>query len=110
MQAVARLARLAVADTIGQHDEVAGAIEQLSRSEELPGELIPKQACARTPRAVHDQYCVAHYPASVRTWLANGAIVDSQLGQRLAGCEAEIPDSEVTLGGWRIARRNTSSP
>src|SRR5580765_7276353 len=110
MQTVARLTRLAMSDAIGQHDEEARGIEQLSRSEELPRELIPNQACAGAPGAMHDQYCVAHYPVSVRTRLAKGAVVDSQLRQRLSGGKAEITCDKVAFDRWRVVRRNTSSP
>ena len=59
-QAVARLARLAVADVVGQHDEVARDVEQLAGPEQLAGKAGADELRARSARAVHDQHGVAH--------------------------------------------------
>ena len=44
VQAVARLARLAVPDAVGQDDEVSRRIENLSRAEQLPAEGLRQEA------------------------------------------------------------------
>ena len=106
MQAVARLARVAVADVVGQDDEELRGVERLARPEQLAGELArPTNCAAGAAGAVHDQHRVAHHALRVLRTACRGAVVHPQLGQRLAGREPEVSEDVVAFsrrGGSRL--------
>src|ERR1700680_4298000 len=87
MQGVARLARLSVADAIGENDEIAARIERLAGAEQRAGEFRPNELRAASTRSVQDQDRVAHYPLRITLRRADGAVMKAELWQRLIGCE-----------------------
>ena len=102
MQAVAGLARVSVADPVGQYDEVAAGIERLSGSEQFAGEFGAHQAHPAAAGTVQDQHGVAHHPMGILARGAKGAVMDAQLRQRLPGGEGEVPRGEIPLVRRRI--------
>src|SRR5439155_15690569 len=90
VQAVARLARLPVADAVGQDDEVARGVEELTGAEELAAKGPRQKARARAAGAVKNEHGVADDARRVAPRRADRPVVQSQLGERLAGAEAEI--------------------
>ena len=100
-QAVARLARRAVADVVRQDDEVLRGVEQLAGAEQLAGEAVGEELRAAPGRAVHDQHGIAHDAGGVLPRRAERAVVHPQLGQRLARGEPEVPEHDVALGHRR---------
>jgi hypothetical protein len=70
VQAIARLARLAMPDAVGQHDEITCGIERLTGTEQLPGEFIAHQAPTVAAGAMHDEHRVTHHAMGVRARLA----------------------------------------
>ncbi len=65
VQPVARLARLAVADVVGEDDEVAGSVERLPLAIEATGEAAPEELSARSSRPVQDEDRVVDRAAGV---------------------------------------------
>src|SRR5262245_42416900 len=104
-QAAAGLRRLAVADAIGQDDEILRRVEHLPGAEEPASELVRQKARARAPRAVQDENGVARDARSVALQLAYRAVMQLQFGQRLSAVEFEIADDEIALDRSRIIRR-----
>ena len=94
-ETVARLRRLAVADPVGQHDEIPLGVEQLSGAEEDARECFREELGAAPARAVQDEDRVA----AVR--LAQRAVMDAQLGKGLARGELEAPQDVIALGNGR---------
>ena len=59
-QPVAGLGGFAVADAVGQHDEVLRRVERLARAEQLARELRPQELRAAAAGAVADEHRIAH--------------------------------------------------
>ena len=89
VQAVARLARFAVADAVGQDDEVARRIEHLARAEQLAAEGTRQEARAGSAGAVQDQDRIAHDARGVAPRRAERSVVQFQRGQRFAASESK---------------------
>ena len=104
VQPVARLAGVAVADAVGEHDEVLRGIERLTRREELARKFRSHETRTAPSGAVQDEDRVMHHAVGVRARCTEGAIVDAQLRERLAGGESEVLEEEVALHRRRIAR------
>src|SRR5882724_3364719 len=81
-QPVARLARLAVADTVGKNNKITSGIEKLPRPKQLSGELSAKEIAAIASRAMKNQDCIFHHPFFVALRSAESAVVQLQLRQR----------------------------
>ena len=94
---VARLARPAVADAVGQHDEIARRVENLAGTEQLATEGRGEKSAGGAARAMADQHRVAHDALRVFARRAERDVMDSQLGQRFAGDEFEVLGDEVAL-------------
>src|SRR6266404_646271 len=56
VQSVGRLARLSVANVVGEHNEVFRAVQQLARAKQLAAKLLAGELRARSASAVHDQH------------------------------------------------------
>ena len=103
-QAVAGLRRLAVADAVGQDHVVLRDVEQLPGTEELVGELRLQELGAASPRAVENQDGVAHHALSVLLGPAEGAVVQRDFRERLAGREPHVPCDPGSVLGRGIGR------
>src|ERR1019366_9864173 len=96
-QAIARLARLAVADAVRKDDEVARGVEKLAGAEELSAERLGQKAGTGAARAVQDQDGVADDAGRVAPRRADRAVVQRELGQRLAGGEPKAVHHEIAF-------------
>jgi len=107
MQAVARFARLSVADPVRQDDVVARDIERLALAEKFAGELRTQESAAVAARAVHDEDGVVHVAGGVAGWRAEGGVVQAQVRELLARLEFEVMDNEIALliGELRLVLR-----
>ena len=114
MQAIAGLAGFAVADAVGKNQEIFVGVEQLAGTEERSGEDGLKKIVASAAGAVEDQDGVGGAAGGVLEGLAEGAVVEAEFGERLAGLEMEIVDGVVgflrrgpVLRGsrWRLSER-----
>src|SRR6266481_9575670 len=92
MQSVARLARFAVADSIGEHNEKFCRIERLIFSEKFAREFRPNKLRAAAGCSMHNENGVPRLAPAVVVDLAQRSIVDSPFGQSLTRRELEIAD------------------
>src|SRR5437763_8078714 len=76
----------------------------MTRREELARKFRSHEARPAPSGAVQDEDRVMHYAVGVRARCTEGAIVDAQLRERLAGDESEVLEEEVALHRRRIAR------
>ncbi len=109
VQAVARLARLAVTDAVGQDDEVPRGVERLSGAEQLAAERRATESLHRSAGAVQNHHRVAHDAARVAPRRADRPVMQLQRGQRFAGPELEIAQREVAFNGRRKCPRRLSA-
>src|SRR4030095_15486365 len=96
-QAIARLARLSVADAIRQDDEVLRGIENLAWAKQLPAEGPRQEAPAGAAGAMTDPDGIAHHARCVAARRADGAVMQFQFWERFAGTEGEVPRGEVAF-------------
>src|SRR5215469_12478147 len=105
MQTIARLARLAVPDAIGHHDEILCGIQRLTWPEQLAGEWLAQKSLAAAAGTVTNEDGIAHHALGIPNRLPKRAVVDSQLPERLSGGEPEIPHDVIAFRGghrgWR---------
>jgi len=99
MEAVAGLAGFAVADVVGKNQEIFVGVEQLAGAEEGSREDGLKKRVAFAAGAVEDQDGVGGAASGVFDRFAEGAVVEAEFGERLAGLEMEIVDGEVAFLG-----------
>ena len=97
LEAVAGLARLAVTDAVGKDQEEPLGIEQAARPKQLAGETRAHILCPAAAGAVEDEDGVADDALGVALRLAERAVMESQLGERLAGGEAEVLNDKIAL-------------
>src|SRR5204863_9362463 len=102
-------ARLAVSDSVRQHDEVARRIENLASAEELTREGLREKSRSGSTGAVKDQHGVAHDAGRVALRRADGPVMEVQLGQALAAAEREVVRDEVSFDRCRVLRRMCGS-
>ena len=102
MHAVTGFARLAVAEVVGQDDEVLLGIEQLTFAEQLAGESGHIELFSTAGGAMHDEHCITDHALFVALRLAHRAVVDFQFRQRGAVVEMEIVNDVIALGWRRI--------
>lgn len=96
-QAVTRLARLAVADVVGQDDEVLLGIERLAFPEQPPAIRGAQEPNARSAGAVQDQDAVTHHAVGVLPRRAHGPVVNLHRRQAFAAAEREIARDEIAF-------------
>ena len=104
VQAVARLARLSVADAVGQDDEVARRVEHLPCAEQLAAEGLRQERAAGAAGAVQDHHRVPHDAGRVALRRADRPVVQVQRWERFAGPEPEIADDEIAFDRGRKRR------
>ena len=97
VEAVARLARVTVPDPIREDDVVARGVEQRAGSEQDVRELPRQELAARAAGAVQDEHRVGRVALGVAPEAAQRLVVEPELGQGVAGPEAEVADDEVAL-------------
>src|SRR5262252_5470223 len=103
-QAVARFARLPVADVVGKDDEVTAGIKELARTEKDVGKLRREKLVAGPSGAMQDQHGVRHLPAGIAFRLAKGRVMQPEFGQRLTRLEVEVAADVVAFGGSGLCR------
>ncbi len=84
VQAVGGLGRLAVADAVGEHDEIARRVEQAAGREQHLRELRPDEVLALAAGAVQDHHRIDHMAGGVAPRGPEGGVVNPELGQALA--------------------------
>ena len=94
-----------MADVIGQDDVVLRGIEKAAAREQLPGKIGPEELPAGAAGPVHDEDGVPHLAPGIPFGLADGAIVDPQLGQGAPGSELEALEDEIALDRGGILGR-----
>src|SRR6185437_2528278 len=94
----AGLARLSVADLVGQDNVVARDVERLARAVEGAGENRAQELMPGAAGAVDDEHGVVHHSGCVLAGRAQGRIVQVQARQRFAVVELEVADGVVALG------------
>src|SRR6266478_2867525 len=118
VQAVAGLTGFSVTDVVGKNQEIFVGVEQLAGAEERSGEDGLKKIAATSAGAVEDQDGVGGAAGGVLYWLAEGAVVEAEFGERLAGLEMEIVDGVVGFLGrgpvllgrrWRLSEGGKGS-
>src|SRR5205814_1823976 len=90
VQPITGLARLAVTQRIGQHDEVTRGIQRLSRTKQLARKFRPDETNAASARPMNDQHRITHNTMRITLGLTKRMVVDTQLGQGLARSELEV--------------------
>src|SRR5258708_27991595 len=99
MEAVGGVGVFAVADVVGKNQEIFVGGEQRAGAEERSGEDGLKKSVAFAAGAVEDQDGVGGAASSVFDRFAEGAVVDAEFGERLAGLEMQIVDCGVAFLG-----------
>src|SRR5206468_6341865 len=92
---IAGLARLAVADSIGQDDEVTGRVEQLAGAKQLAAERAREKPRAAPAGAMKNQHRIADNTGRVAAWRADRPIVKGERRERLPRLKLEIPRDVV---------------
>src|SRR5262249_10230004 len=103
-QPVGGLGGLSVADPVGDDDVVPGRVEELTRAEEDPGEVLREEPPSGSGRPVQDEDGVADDSLRVLSRGAERPVVDPQLRQRLAAGEVEVLQDAIAgsrLRKWR---------
>src|SRR5438132_9441316 len=89
LKAVARFARIAVTNVVGNDDEVSARVEQSAGLEQHVREMVVDKLLRRTAGAVKDQHRIS------RPRCTKGRVMDSNFGERFAVVKSEILDDEV---------------
>src|SRR4029453_16867517 len=106
---VARLARFAMPDVVGQNDEKFCCVEWLAGSEELAGELRPDELRTAPGCPVHDDYGVLRYAFRVSYGLSEGPVMQPQLRHSFTGGKLKVVRDEIVVvrrGIFRGAHRD----
>ena len=101
-QAVARLARLAVADVVRQDDEVPLGVERLPLAEQPAAVGVAEESTAAAAGAVQDQHAVPHDAVGVFPRRAHGAVMNLDLGDAVAAREHVVAGDEIAVDGGGI--------
>jgi hypothetical protein len=103
-EAVRRLAGLAVADVVGEDDEIPGNVERLARAEEDVGEDGVEQGVSAAAGAVQQQDGIVSVALGVAVQRPEREVVEVHIGERLAGAEAEVMDVEASVRDGPVSR------
>ena len=99
-EAVGGFAGLAVADVVGEDEVVLGDVEGLAGAEEDVGEDGVEEGVGVAAGAVEEEDGVVGVAGGVAVGLAEGEVVEFELGEGFAGAEAEVfDDVGAVLGG-----------
>src|SRR4030095_12750800 len=94
---VARLARFAMPDVVGQNDEKFRCVEWLARSEEFAGELLPDELRAAPGRPVHDDDGVLRYALRLSLGFSESPVMQVQLRHGLTGGKLKVVRDEIAV-------------
>ena len=84
-----------MADPVRENEVVPVGVQQLARPEEHAPERFVQKGAAAAAGAVQDEHRVAHHAGRVAGRAAQRGVMQPELGQGLAGGEAEIADDEI---------------
>ena len=90
LQAVGGLGAIALADVVGEDEEVPGDVERLAGTEEDVGEDGVQQRVALATGAVQQKDGVIHVAGGIAMRSTEREVVESELGKRFASAEAEV--------------------
>ena len=99
VRAVARLAGIAMADGVGQHEEKFRRVQRLAGAEKFTGKAVAHELPAAASGAMHDEHGIIDPALGVAMDRAQRAVMHAQLRQASAILKAEIANHEVMLGG-----------
>src|SRR5258706_13234289 len=94
-----------MSNAIREDQKVLRCIERLPGAEKLAGEFRAAELGADPSGALQDEYRIAHHPVLVAPRLPDGAVMNPQLGQYVAGGELKIPEGEIPLRRLGILSR-----
>jgi hypothetical protein len=106
VEAVGGLGGVALADVVGEDEEVLGDVEGLAGAEEDVGEDGVQEGVTVASGAVEQEDGVVYVALRVAVRLAEGEVVQGQFGEAFAGAELEVLDDVGLLfdgpigGGW----------
>ena len=103
-EAVGGLGGLAVADVVGEDEEVFGDVEGLAGAEEDVGEDGVEQGVGVAAGAVEKEDGVVDVAGGVAVRRAESEVVEVQLGEGFAGAEAEVMDVEASVLDGPVSR------
>jgi hypothetical protein len=89
---------MAMADVVREDDDVAGRVEQSSRSEQHAGELRPNEL-RDAARAVRDQHAIAHDSSRIARRCSQNSVMQPHFREHVPGSECEVLQDEVSLRG-----------
>src|SRR5258706_4708769 len=92
-------------NAIREDQEILRRIERLPGAEKLTGEFRADELRTAPSGAMQDEYRIAHHPVLVAPRLSDGAVMNPQLGQHVAGGELKIPECEIPLRRLGILSR-----
>jgi len=90
---------LAVADVVGEDEEIFGDVEELAGAEEDVGEDGIEEGVGVAAGAVEKEDGVVDVPGGVAMGRAEGEVVELELGQGFAGAKAEVEEGDLAVGG-----------
>ena len=96
-QAVARLARLPVADVVGEDEEVVRGVEQLTGAEQLFRELRREELRAGAAGAVQDEDGVRGTALRILLQRAERAVVQPHFVELFPGRKRDVAEDGVVL-------------
>ncbi len=96
-QAVAGLAGFAVADAVGQDDEIFRRVQHSAGTKQSLGEVGAQKVSAAAARAMHDEHGILRLALRITLQLTDRAVMQSQLGQDFVRLEPEILDDDVAF-------------
>jgi hypothetical protein len=104
-QGVARLARAAAADAVGQDDEILRGVERLAGGEQLVGERGHQPRLAAGAGAMQQDHRIGDVAGGVALGRAQRHVMLLELRDLLPTLEAEVLDDEIALALVRPSGR-----
>jgi hypothetical protein len=92
---IAGLARLTVAYTVREDEEVTGRVEELSGSEKNACKVVTEELLSASACPMKNHHCIADFSCLVPDRRAYGPVMDIQLRQDFSAQEFEVPDQEI---------------
>ena len=84
-------------DSIRQHDEVPGGIQQLTGAEQDVGEIRYEKLSTAAACTVKNQYGVVCMPVSILVWTTESSIMQAQFGKRISRSEVKVASDIISL-------------
>jgi hypothetical protein len=109
VEAVGGLGTLAVADVVGQDEEILRDVERLAGAEEHIREQGVQQRVGTAAGAMEQEHGIIDVAGGVAVGRAEGEVVQLELRQRLSGAEAEVCQHDGAIDrGPSVSRRLSS--